>query len=68
MLTFESSAVQGQGPIVEKLQGLPFQKVEHQVSTLDAQPSNGQGGILVIVSGALLVRTSVYTIGQKRRV
>ncbi|CZT16233.1 probable Nuclear transport factor 2 [Ramularia collo-cygni] len=55
MLTFESSACQGQVQIVEKLQGLPFQKVEHQVSTLDAQPSNTTGGILVIVSGALLV-------------
>lgn len=38
-------------------QSLPFQKVEHQVATLDAQPSNPQGGIMVVVSGALLVRT-----------
>ena len=37
------------------MQGLPFEKVEHQVATIDAQPSNPQGGILVIVSGALLV-------------
>jgi len=36
-------------------QALPFAKVEHQVSTIDAQPSNTQGGILVVVSGALLV-------------
>lgn len=40
------------------MQSLPFQKVEHQVATLDAQPSNQQGGILVAVSGALLVRLS----------
>ncbi|GMG49640.1 unnamed protein product [Aspergillus oryzae var. brunneus] len=37
------------------LQSLPFQKVVHQVSTLDAQPSNEAGGILVMVTGALLV-------------
>lgn len=56
MLTFEATALQGQVSIVEKLQSLPFSKVEHQVATLDAQPSNANGGILVIVSGALLVR------------
>src|SRR5438034_1893887 len=39
---------------VDDRQTLPFQKVVHQVSTLDAQPSN-QGGILVMVTGALLV-------------
>ncbi|KAL2796880.1 hypothetical protein BJX66DRAFT_323743 [Aspergillus keveii] len=55
MLTFETSSVQGVSMIMEKLAGLPFQKVQHQVSTLDAQPSNEQGGILVLVTGALLV-------------
>ncbi|OAG44942.1 hypothetical protein AYO21_00904 [Fonsecaea monophora] len=34
---------------------LPFQKVQHRVDTTDAQPSNEQGGILVMVTGALLV-------------
>ena len=38
------------------IQGLPFQKVQHKVTTLDAQPSGANGGILVVVSGALLVR------------
>ncbi|OBT59549.1 hypothetical protein VE04_00117 [Pseudogymnoascus sp. 24MN13] len=33
MLTFESAAVAGAGPIVEKLTSLPFAKVKHQVST-----------------------------------
>lgn len=37
-------------------QGLPFQKVKHQVSTLDAQPSNDAGGIIILVTGQLLVR------------
>ncbi|OJJ61094.1 hypothetical protein ASPSYDRAFT_42955 [Aspergillus sydowii CBS 593.65] len=55
MLTFETSSVQGVGAIIEKLGALPFQKVQHQVATLDAQPSSEQGGILVLVTGALLV-------------
>jgi len=36
-------------------QGLPFQKVAHQVDTLDAQPSSEQGGIMVMVTGKLKV-------------
>jgi len=36
-------------------QGLPFGKVQHEVASLDAQPSNQEGGILVLVSGRLLV-------------
>lgn len=71
MLTFETTAIQGVSGIVEKLtvryaamlsvllltvfQNLPFNKVVHQVSTLDAQPSNESGGIMVMVTGALLV-------------
>ncbi|KAL4885086.1 hypothetical protein BJY04DRAFT_159372 [Aspergillus karnatakaensis] len=55
MLTFETSSAQGVSSIMEKLGGLPFQKVQHQVATLDAQPSSEQGGILVLVTGALLV-------------
>ncbi|KAL4780228.1 nuclear transport factor 2 [Aspergillus varians] len=54
MLTFEASSVQGVGSIIEKLVSLPFQKVQHRLETLDAQPST-QGGILVLVTGALLV-------------
>ncbi|KAK1064533.1 Nuclear transport factor 2 [Friedmanniomyces endolithicus] len=37
------------------VQDLPFKQVQHQVATLDAQPSDERGGILVVVSGALLV-------------
>ncbi|KAI4094345.1 MAG: hypothetical protein LQ344_002245 [Seirophora lacunosa] len=55
MLTFESSPVQGTSGIVEKLVSLPFEVIKHQVKTLDAQPSNEQGGIIVMVTGALLV-------------
>ncbi|KAE8360660.1 hypothetical protein BDV27DRAFT_37354 [Aspergillus caelatus] len=55
MLTFETDSILGVTSIVEKLTGLPFQKVQHQVGTLNAQPSNENGGILVLVTGALLV-------------
>ncbi|KAJ5793547.1 hypothetical protein N7457_000146 [Penicillium paradoxum] len=69
MLTFETSSVQGVGAITEKLGvrrppppppnarppgALPFQKVQHQIATFDAQPSSGDG-IVVLVTGALLV-------------
>ncbi|PMD55722.1 nuclear transport factor 2 domain-containing protein [Hyaloscypha bicolor E] len=54
MLTFESASIAGVGGIVEKLSCLPFEKVKHAVSTLDAQPSEN-GGILILVTGALLV-------------
>jgi len=55
MLTFESASVAGTAGIVEKLSSLPFVKVKHKVSTLDSQPSNTSGGILILVTGALLV-------------
>ncbi|KAE8135712.1 hypothetical protein BDV38DRAFT_272553 [Aspergillus pseudotamarii] len=55
MLTFETESILGSVRIVEKLNALPFQKVAHKVNTLDAQPSNENGGILVVVTGALLV-------------
>ncbi|KAH6678657.1 nuclear transport factor 2 [Halenospora varia] len=55
MLTFESASVAGAAGIVEKLSSLPFAKVKHAVSTLDAQPSGENGGILILVTGALLV-------------
>jgi hypothetical protein len=58
MLTFEQQPFQGTANIVTKLSELPFTRIEHQVASVDAQPSNDQGGILVIVSGALLVSTA----------
>ncbi|KAJ1985440.1 Nuclear transport factor 2 [Dimargaris cristalligena] len=56
MLTFEGTPILGGNSITEKLVSLPFQKVAHQVSTLDAQPSNPTtGSILVNVTGKLLI-------------
>ncbi|KAK9446545.1 uncharacterized protein V1518DRAFT_144497 [Limtongia smithiae] len=56
MLTFENSQCQGAKNIIEKLTSLPFAKVAHRVSTLDAQPSSpSQGSVIVMVTGELLV-------------
>lgn len=55
MLTFETSQLQGTKAIVEKLASLPFQKVAHRISTLDAQPGSPNGDILVMVTGDLLI-------------
>ncbi|KAF0352161.1 nuclear transport factor 2 [Gigaspora margarita] len=53
MLTFEGQQFQGANKIIEKLASLPFQKVQHQISTIDAQPNFN--GIFVCVTGALQV-------------
>ncbi|KAK5174840.1 Nuclear transport factor 2, partial [Cryomyces antarcticus] len=48
MLTFETTAIMGTAGITDKLSNLPFTQVRHQISTLDAQPSSEQGGILIL--------------------
>ncbi|KAG2230623.1 hypothetical protein INT48_009613, partial [Thamnidium elegans] len=62
MLTFEGQQFSSAANIVEKLVvsilciSLPFQKVQHRISTTDAQPGNPtSGSIIVAVTGALLV-------------
>ncbi|KAJ2963473.1 hypothetical protein NQZ79_g1502 [Umbelopsis isabellina] len=56
MLSFEGQQFQGAGNITEKLVSLPFQKVAHRISTVDAQPSNPNGqSIVVTVTGQLLI-------------
>jgi hypothetical protein len=45
--------------IIQKLTSLPFQKCQHRISSLDAQPSIG-GGILVFVTGQLLASSSLF--------
>ncbi|SCU84128.1 LAME_0F08548g1_1 [Lachancea meyersii CBS 8951] len=55
MLTFETTQLQGAKDIVEKLVSLPFQKVGHRISTLDAQPASPNGDVLVMITGDLLI-------------
>ncbi|KAJ7158946.1 nuclear transport factor 2 [Mycena filopes] len=59
MLSFEGSQIAGAPAIAEKLVNLPFQKVQHKVTTRDAQPSSGTvASILVSVTGLLVVDDS----------
>ncbi|KAI0255258.1 nuclear transport factor 2 [Lactifluus subvellereus] len=59
MLTFEGAPVQGTGAITEKLTSLPFSKVQHKVTTLDAQPSSPSvASLIVSVTGLLVVDDS----------
>lgn len=39
-------------------QCLPFQKVQHRVDTVDAQPTSEVGGLVVLVTGALMVSSN----------
>ncbi|RPA87860.1 nuclear transport factor 2 [Ascobolus immersus RN42] len=54
-MTFETNQVAGVNNIVTKLVELPFQKVAHKLSTLDAQPAGDAGQILVHVTGHLII-------------
>ncbi len=55
MLTFEGAETQGPQAITQKLSSLPFQRCQHQVMSLDVQPSKANG-IIVFVTGQLKVR------------
>jgi len=55
MLSWEDQPFQGAANISEKLTSLPFQKVEHKITTQDAQPASPTGNIIVLVTGLLLV-------------
>ncbi|KAH9915791.1 nuclear transport factor 2 [Epithele typhae] len=59
MLTWEGSQLLGATSISEKLAGLPFEKVLHKVTTLDAQPSSPSvASVIVSVTGLLVVDDS----------
>nr|GLL23998.1 nuclear transport factor 2 [Ipomoea trifida] len=55
MLTFEGQKLQGGEDICAKLNALPFGQCRHVVSTVDSQPSSLDGGIIIFVSGSLLL-------------
>ncbi|KAF9566280.1 nuclear transport factor 2 [Agrocybe pediades] len=59
MLTWEGTPIQGAKSIVEKLVNLPFGKVQHTITSLDAQPSSPSvASLLVSVNGNLVVDDS----------
>ena len=49
-LTFEGAQFQGKGPIIAKLQSLPFKTVNHQLTTVDCQPIIGVDDNQVLIS------------------
>lgn len=56
MLTFEQNQVQGADAIIEKLVSMPFNKLAHTITTLDAQPgSPSNGDVIVMVTGELKI-------------
>ncbi|GLB35438.1 putative nuclear transport factor 2 (NTF2) [Lyophyllum shimeji] len=59
MLSWEGSPLVGANSITEKLTSLPFSKVQHKVTTLDAQPSSPTvASLIVSVTGLLVVDDS----------
>ncbi|KAI0694161.1 nuclear transport factor 2 [Cerioporus squamosus] len=59
MLSWEGTPIMGASAISEKLTTLPFEKVQHKVTTMDAQPSSPSvASMIVSVTGLLLVDDS----------
>ncbi|KAM5542635.1 hypothetical protein V8D89_003596 [Ganoderma adspersum] len=59
MLSWEGTPLVGASNITEKIVSLPFQKVQHKVTTLDAQPSSPTlASLIVSVTGLLVVDDS----------
>uniref|UniRef100_A0A023FTB4 NTF2-related export protein n=1 Tax=Amblyomma parvum TaxID=251391 RepID=A0A023FTB4_AMBPA len=52
LMTFEGQQIFGRTKILEKIQGLGFQKICHSVTIIDCQPMF-DGGILIFVLGQL---------------
>jgi len=55
MLTFENEQFQGAEAITKKLTSLAFNQVQHQIVTTDCQPNPSNNGVLVLVTGTLVV-------------
>ncbi|TVU04921.1 hypothetical protein EJB05_48065 [Eragrostis curvula] len=54
LLTFEGEKILGAANITAKLVSLPFQQCQHNIATVDCQPSGPSGGMIVFVSGTIL--------------
>jgi hypothetical protein len=54
MLTYENERAQGKVAIMNKLMNLSFKQIKHVPTTIDVQPSPGNG-ILIFVCGNLAV-------------
>ncbi|KAH8085207.1 nuclear transport factor 2 [Filobasidium floriforme] len=59
MLSWEGEQIMGNTAIIAKLNSLPFEKVQHKVTTSDAQPSSATvASLIVLVTGQLIVDDS----------
>ena len=59
MMSFNNTDfAKGAQEIAEKLRGLTFQSISHQISTMDIQPTT-DNCILIVVTGALKVKRSI---------
>merc|ERR1712008_444581 len=57
--TFEGESVQGAPQIIQKLQTLPFQQVQHAPSSCHGQPVPGSPDkVLLLVTGSMMVNGS----------
>ncbi|XP_073943515.1 probable nuclear transport factor 2 [Choristoneura fumiferana] len=61
-MTFEGVQLQGAVKIMEKLNGLDFQKIGRFITAIDSQPMF-DGGVLINVLGRLQVRITLTFIG-----
>jgi len=52
LMTFEGQQLQGRIKIMEKIQGLTFQKILHLITVVDCQPTF-DGGVMASVMGQL---------------
>jgi hypothetical protein len=66
LLTFEGQRFQGPQAIIQKLSSLPFAQCKVHTSSMDFQPSIS-GGIIVFVTGQVLVRRSGAIQGRSMR-
>ncbi|KAL9933852.1 hypothetical protein V8E36_007510 [Tilletia maclaganii] len=67
MFTFEGAQFQGTQSIIEKLNALPFGKVQHIVSTCDVQPTGAdQSSLFVLATGQLAVDDNEHPMGYSQ--
>eukprot|EP00123_Amoebidium_parasiticum_P019338 comp24613_c0_seq1/m.46803 comp24613_c0_seq1/g.46803 ORF comp24613_c0_seq1/g.46803 comp24613_c0_seq1/m.46803 type:complete len:125 (-) comp24613_c0_seq1:223-597(-) len=54
MLSWENQDFKGAQSIMEKLTTLPFQQIQHQITSTDVQPGPDGASVLILVLGQLL--------------
>jgi len=52
LMTFEGSQISGKEAVMGKITGLPFEKIQRDLTTVDCQPTF-DGGVLITVLGQI---------------